>query len=422
MGIFSKIKGIISSRDLTPDSAQEVKDWQKNILEALNTAEADIPTWIDIALPAGVEVGPGLWERLTFFLNCLSMPEEQRKSFLSLFKDWVETAKPASLAEIKAALGHRLALALELDESNACREDLRCRLRNSLAKTREQLATHVDSMLNHTTLDQSFWDDLTETFILADVGHKTSASFADRLKKRAHKSGVSTPKQLKEHLFAEMDDIFSSLEQKNQPEPPEVILMVGVNGVGKTTTVAKLAHRFKMQGKKVLIAAADTFRAAAIEQLQIWAERTGVGFHAKTQSSDPAAVAYEAVDKGIRENYDLVIIDTAGRLHTKANLMEELAKIKRVIAKRHPGSPHHTVLVLDATTGQNALSQVTFFQEAVGVNEVILTKLDGTAKGGVVLAVAMQFNLPVSFIGMGEKMEDLRPFEGRDFAEALLGI
>ena len=197
--------------------------------------------------------------------------------------------------------------------------------------------------------------------------------------------------------------------------------MVGVNGVGKTTTIAKLAYRARMQGKKVLVAAADTFRAAAVEQLRVWAERVGADFHAKGDGADPAAVAYEAMDKAVAGGYDVVFVDTAGRLHTKSNLMDELHKIRQVIARKHPGAPHRTILVIDATTGQNALQQTKMFKESSGVDEVVLTKLDGTAKGGVALAVAAQFGLPITFIGLGEKMEDLRPFNAHDFARALLG-
>jgi fused signal recognition particle receptor len=196
--------------------------------------------------------------------------------------------------------------------------------------------------------------------------------------------------------------------------------MVGVNGVGKTTTIAKLAHRAQMQGRSVLIAAGDTFRAAAIEQLQIWAERVGAGFYAKQAKSDPAAVAYEALERALQEGYDLLIVDTAGRLHTKVDLMDELKKVKRVLNKKHPGAPHTIFLVVDATTGQNAISQTKLFHEGVGVDEIVLTKLDGTAKGGVVLSIAIEHGLPITFVGLGEKMEDLRPFSGDDFARALL--
>ena len=222
-------------------------------------------------------------------------------------------------------------------------------------------------------------------------------------------------------LREEIESIFRASRRISALNPPEVVLMIGVNGVGKTTTIAKLAHRARMQGKKVMIAAADTFRAAAIEQLEVWAKRAGAEFHARAAGSDPASVAYEAVERAISENVDILFVDTAGRLQTKVNLMEELGKIRQVLAKKHPGAPHRTILVLDATTGQNALSQTRLFKDAVGIDELVLTKLDGTAKGGVTIAVAMQHHIPISYIGLGEKMEDLRPFNGDDFARALLG-
>jgi fused signal recognition particle receptor len=200
-----------------------------------------------------------------------------------------------------------------------------------------------------------------------------------------------------------------------------IILLLGVNGVGKTTTIAKLCHRAVLQGKKVLLAAGDTFRAAASEQLEVWADRAGAGFYAKGAGADPAAVAIEAVDKALAEGYDLLFVDTAGRLHTKANLMEELVKIRRVLGRRRPGAPHRVILVLDATSGQNALAQVRLFRETAQADEIILTKLDGTAKGGIAVAVASLFGLPISFIGLGEKLEDLRPFDSRAFVDALLG-
>ena len=242
----------------------------------------------------------------------------------------------------------------------------------------------------------------------------------ERLKERARKEKITQSEGVRELLKAELEDIFRAPRRIAAVNPPEVVLMIGVNGVGKTTTIAKLAHRERMQGKKVMIAAADTFRAAAIEQLQVWAERVGALFYARQAGSDPAAVAYEAVERAVKEGVDVLFVDTAGRLQTKVNLMEELAKIRQVLGKKHPGAPHRSILVIDATTGQNALSQVKLFKEAAGVDELILTKLDGTAKGGVAIAVAMQHHLPITYVGLGEKLEDLRPFNGADYARALL--
>jgi fused signal recognition particle receptor len=242
----------------------------------------------------------------------------------------------------------------------------------------------------------------------------------ERLRERARAEKVVESAQVHSLLMAELEEIFRTPRRIVAVNPPEVVLFIGVNGVGKTTTIAKLAHRDRMQGKKVMIAAADTFRAAAIEQLQVWAERVDALFYAREIGSDPAAVAYGAVEKAVAAGVDVLYVDTAGRLQTKINLMEELSKIRQVLGKKHPGAPHRSILVIDATTGQNALSQAKLFHEAAGIDELILTKLDGTAKGGVAIAVALQHHLPISYVGVGEKLDDLRPFSGADYARALL--
>ncbi|WP_300907091.1 signal recognition particle-docking protein FtsY, partial [uncultured Desulfovibrio sp.] len=283
-------------------------------------------------------------------------------------------------------------------------------------------ARRLDTLFaSHGELDDAFWEELEELFIMADLGYEPSLELVERLKTRARREKVARAEQARQLLLAELEEIFRAPRRISAVNPPEVVLMIGVNGVGKTTTIAKLAHRARMQGKKVMIAAADTFRAAAIEQLQVWAERVGALFHARPAGSDPASVAFEAMDRAVKEGVDVLFVDTAGRLQTKANLMEELSKIRHVLGKKHSGAPHRSILVLDATTGQNALSQAKLFKEAAGVDELILTKLDGTAKGGVAIAVAMQHHLPITFVGLGEKMEDLRPFNGADYARALLG-
>jgi fused signal recognition particle receptor len=264
-------------------------------------------------------------------------------------------------------------------------------------------------------------EELEEVFLTADVGAEATRTLLANLRKRALSMGVREAARFREVLSAELEALFPLPKKPKVAAPPEVVMMIGVNGVGKTTTIAKLAYRARLQGRRVLIAAGDTFRAAAIGQLEIWAGRVGAGIFSKGEGADPAAVAYEAVDRAQKEGYDLVLLDTAGRLHTKVNLMEELRKVKRVLEKRHPGAPHKCVLVIDATTGQNALSQTRLFHEAIGVDEIVLTKLDGTAKGGVMVGVAITHKLPISFVGLGEKMEDLRPFVGEDFARALLG-
>jgi len=269
-------------------------------------------------------------------------------------------------------------------------------------------------------MDDEFWEEFEEILIMADVGMEAAGQLMDNLKARAKAAGTDNPEDFKDILRDELEEIFKTGPRIEAVNPPEVVMMIGVNGVGKTTTIAKLAYRAQLQGRKVLIAAGDTFRAAAIDQLAVWAKRLGCGFFAKSEGADPAAVAFEAMDKCLAEGYDLLLLDTAGRLHTKVNLMEELKKIQRVVGKKHDGAPHRSVLVIDATTGQNALSQTKLFHEAVGVDEIVLTKLDGTAKGGVVVAVSLQYKVPITYVGLGEKMEDLRPFNGKDFAKALL--
>ncbi|MDY7001484.1 MAG: signal recognition particle-docking protein FtsY, partial [Thermodesulfobacteriota bacterium] len=310
---------------------------------------------------------------------------------------------------------------LDLEDEEDERSRLFLKLSEGLEKTKEKISKQIDSLLTtHSRIDDAFWDDLEEILIMADVGFEAVSGLLERLKRRVREANATDPKQFKELMREELTEIFKTEKRITAVNPPEVVLMIGVNGVGKTTTIAKLAHRAAMQGRKVLIAAGDTFRAAAIQQLAIWAGRAGAEFFAKEERSDPAAVAFEAMDEALKKGCDMVFVDTAGRLHTKVNLMDELKKIKAVLGKKHPGAPHRNVLVLDATTGQNAISQTRLFHEAVGVDEIILTKLDGTAKGGVIVAVALTFGLPITFVGLGEKMEDLRPFNGQDFASALL--
>jgi fused signal recognition particle receptor len=324
--------------------------------------------------------------------------------------------------EFRSELQYRLALALDLEDEEDERSRLMLKLTDGLSKTKEKISRQIDGLLSaHDSLNDEFWEGFEEILISADVGFEATLKLTDRLKEAARRENITEPEAFRSLMREELSQIFIAPKRISMVNPPEVVLMVGVNGVGKTTTVAKLAFREQMRGRKVLIAAGDTFRAAAIEQLQIWSERVGSGFFAKPERSDPAAVAYEAVDKALSENYDVIFVDTAGRLHTKRDLMDELHKVKAVLGKKHPGAPHRVILVVDATTGQNALSQTKLFDEAVGVDEIILTKLDGTSKGGIVAAIAIEYGKPITFIGLGEKMEDLRPFDGGDFAEALLG-
>ncbi len=410
-----------ASAEKTDAAPVPTEDWQAGLTLALRQAEPKLSQWLNIIVEGVEEKGTALWDRLTFFFTALGAPEEEANKFIAQFDNWLEEMGYVAIAEFKSELQYRLALALDLEDEEDERDRLFLKLSEGISKTREQITKRIDGLLSsHTELNDEFWEEFEEILIMADVGMEAATQLMDNLKERARKAGTDDPNDFKDILRDELEDIFKVPPRIEAVNPPEVLMMVGVNGVGKTTTIAKLAHRAQMQGRKVLIAAGDTFRAAAIEQLEVWAKRIGAGFFAKKEGSDPAAVAYEAMDKAVSEGYDLLLLDTAGRLHTKINLMEELKKIERVVGKKHEGAPHRCVLVIDATTGQNALSQTKLFNEAVGVDEIILTKLDGTAKGGVVVAVTLQNKLPITFVGLGEKMEDLRPFNGKDFAKALL--
>jgi fused signal recognition particle receptor len=295
------------------------------------------------------------------------------------------------------------------------------RLRENLRKTRQALSSEIQATLFEDLNDET-WERLEEALIYADVGAATTAQVVEQLEREATGGSVSGGEALTERLTELLAEIAKTGEDRIDITPsPTVILMVGVNGTGKTTTVGKLAWHLRQElGRKVVLAAADTFRAAAVEQLEVWAERAGVAFVKGPPGADPGSVAYDAIATARRDGADVVIIDTAGRLHTQDDLMGELAKIRRVIAKQIPDAPHETLLTVDATTGQNGLRQAQIFSESVAVTGIILTKLDGTAKGGIALAIAHDLGLPVKLIGVGEKLEDLRPFDAEDFARALL--
>jgi fused signal recognition particle receptor len=307
------------------------------------------------------------------------------------------------------------------EESGEPRSGVVRRLRENLRKTRQALTSEIQATLFE-DLSEETWERLEEALIYADVGASTTAQVVEQLEREATAGSVSGGEALTARLTELLAEIAKTGEDRIDITPtPTVILMVGVNGTGKTTTVGKLAwHLRKELGRKVVLAAADIFRAAAVEQLEVWAERAGVEFVQGPPGADPGSVAYDAIATARRDGADVVIIDTAGRLHTQDDLMGELAKIRRVIAKQIPDAPHETLLTVDATTGQNGLRQAQIFSESVEVTGIILTKLDGTAKGGIALAIAHDLGLPVKLIGVGEKLEDLRPFDADEFARALL--
>jgi fused signal recognition particle receptor len=294
------------------------------------------------------------------------------------------------------------------------------RLKDGLAKTRKGFTEKVESLFTGRKIDEESLEELEEILITADVGMKAVEEIMVSLREKTKKGEVEDATSLKEVLKKEMVSILDHPHPLVAPvNRPFVILAIGVNGVGKTTTIGKLASRFQSQGLSVLLAAGDTFRAAGIEQLEIWAKRANAQFIKHQSGSDPAAVAFDAIAAAQHRGIDVVIIDTAGRLHTKSPLMEELKKVKRVIEKAMPGAPQEILLVVDATTGQNALRQAEMFNDAIGVTGVALTKLDGTAKGGIVFAIKKEFGIPVRLIGIGEGLDDLRDFNPDEFVEAL---
>jgi fused signal recognition particle receptor len=306
-------------------------------------------------------------------------------------------------------------------EGRERRRGLFRRLRENLAKTRQALGTEIQATL-FSTLDEQTWERLEEALIMADVGATTTASVVETLETEATEGGLSSGQALSERLIELLAETARGEDGRiDIRAKPTVILAVGVNGTGKTTTIGKLAWHLRQElGASVLLGAADTFRAAATEQLEEWARRAGCEIVTGPEGSDPGSVAFEAVAQARAKNVDVVIVDTAGRLHTQDDLMGELAKVRRVIERQLEGAPHETLLTVDATTGQNGLRQARTFAESAGVSGIVLTKLDGTARGGIALAIARELGLPVKLIGIGEQLEDLRPFDADDFARALV--
>ncbi|KJS01621.1 MAG: signal peptide protein [Peptococcaceae bacterium BRH_c4a] len=295
------------------------------------------------------------------------------------------------------------------------------RLKESLTRTRQGFVEKIDSLITGSkNIDEDFYEELEEILIQADVGSDTALDLVKDLRRMVKDRKVSDTSDLRPILMELMSNVLGQDHSPLAAEGnPTVILVVGVNGVGKTTTIGKLAYNLKQEGKKVILAAGDTFRAAAIDQLEIWGNRAGVDVIKHKEGSDPAAVVFDALQASRARSADVLVVDTAGRLHTKSNLMEELKKVGRVLARECPGAPHEVLLILDATTGQNAINQARIFGEATGVTGIVLTKLDGTAKGGVVIGIKQALDIPVKFIGIGEAIGDLRPFDSGEFVEAL---
>ncbi len=297
------------------------------------------------------------------------------------------------------------------------------KIKEGLQKTRTGVFGKINSMLNSfTKIDEELFEKLEEILIMGDVGVKTSSQICDELRDRVKKDGIKDPNEIQEILKSIVADMLKGGQELEISTKPSVVLVIGVNGVGKTTTIGKMASELKNQGKKVVLAAADTFRAAAIDQLIIWADRAGVDIVKQNEGSDPAAVVFDAISAAKSRNADVIICDTAGRLHNKKNLMGELEKINRIINRELPDADKEVLLVLDATTGQNAVNQAREFKNVTGITGIVLTKLDGTARGGVVLAIKNDLNVPVKFIGVGEGIDDLQPFNPDEFTKALFAV
>lgn len=294
------------------------------------------------------------------------------------------------------------------------------KIRDGLRKTKDSVIAKMQLVLNaFTKIDEDLFDQLEETMIMGDMGAETSIEICDQLRKRVKERGITDPKQIMGLIQEIIGEMLGEDQSLNLHTKPSVIMVIGVNGAGKTTTIGKLCHQLKEDGKKVIVAAADTFRAAAIDQLQVWTDRAGVELVKHAEGSDPAAVVYDAIEAAKARDCDVLICDTAGRLHNKKNLMQELAKINRIIENKAAGCDTEILLVLDATTGQNAVNQARLFKEVADITGIVLTKLDGTAKGGIVVSIKNELQIPVKLIGVGEKIDDLQPFHAKDFVNAL---
>lgn len=335
----------------------------------------------------------------------------------------VEPAQPEDPAEAEEAPAEERGEEQEAlpEETEAPKkEGLFTKLKNGLKKTKDGFVSKIELLINSfTKIDEDFFDELEETLILSDIGAETSMDICDRLRAEVKRTGATDPAVIKELLRGIIAQMLTGENELRLETKPSVVMVIGVNGAGKTTTIGKLAANLKRSGKRVIVAAADTFRAAAIDQLNVWTDRAGVEIVKHSEGSDPAAVIFDAINAAKARGADVVLCDTAGRLHNKKNLMEELRKIARVISRELPEASVETLLVLDATTGQNAVNQARLFSETAEISGIVLTKLDGTAKGGIIIAIKNELGIPVKLVGVGEKIDDLQPFIPEDYVKAL---
>ena len=396
MGLFDFLKGKNTANEETNDSI--LNEIAEEITEVVEEIKEDV---IDVYEEAKEEISEAIEEAKEEISETI---EEVREEIAEEIEE-IEKAEAEAEAEPEKKKGFF------------------GRLIEGLGKTRKNILSGVDSVLGgFTAIDEDLFEELEEVLIMADIGVNTTVEIVNRLRKRVKKEGTKDPQLIKGMLI---EEITAMLEEGSEDDfsfaSPTVVLVIGVNGVGKTTTIGKLANNLKKDNKKVLLAAADTFRAAAIDQLEVWGERSGIEVIKHAENTDPAAVVFDAVNAAKTRKTDVLICDTAGRLHNKKNLMEELKKIAKVIEREYPDANKEVLLVLDATTGQNALQQAKLFKEVADITGIILTKLDGTAKGGIVIAIKNELNIPVRYIGVGESIEDLQEFDAKGFAKALFG-
>lgn len=419
MGIFSKLQNMFKEdtkkEEITVFKVERLrKEEEEKILGRIRDVPDTIVSWLDVIISFAPHIDGQFYSSVDYLLEMLGVEEEKRSHFLKELFAWIQEMGYTQSRDIGSELEYRFNKLLGVEEKE---EDIFFeKIVKGLAKTRVSFTQKIQALLaDSAELDETFWEDIESVFLRADIGYDGTEYLLKELRNK-----VTT----KESFIDELEKVIQEIMTRNRrvvlQTKPKIIMIIGVNGAGKTTTVAKLANIYKQEGKKVLVVAGDTFRAAAIEQLEVWSKRLDVGFFAKEHGSDAASVAFEGVEKAKIEGYDVVLIDTAGRLHTKVNLMEELAKVYRVIKKCIPEAPHSVILVLDATIGQNALSQTELFNATCPIDEVILTKLDGTAKGGIAIGLSLQYKIPITYIGLGETMDSLEIFDPIQFTKALL--
>lgn len=423
MGFFDKIKKAFSAekkeeekQEIVEETVDETPSDESAPAESKETAAEEVAETADLTDNAEMEKLADVEEAL----------EEEPEEILTEETQEVVVEAPEEESSVVTPLAETTDTQVSEEIEESKEEQVQEKYEKGLEKTRKTFGQRLNELFaNFRSVDEDFFEELEETLIGADVGFDTSLKITEALRQEVKLRNVKKPAQVQNTIIEKMVDLYeeAGINENNainlQPNGLTVILFVGVNGVGKTTSIGKLAHQYKLEGKKVLMAAADTFRAGAIDQLVVWGERAGVEVVRGNAGGDPAAVVFDAVERAKAEQADVLLVDTAGRLQNKVNLMKELEKIKRVIQREIPDAPHEVLLVVDATTGQNAMTQAKQFKETTDVTGLVLTKLDGTAKGGIVIAIRNELHLPVKLVGLGEGINDLEPFNANDFAMGL---